>query len=104
MSSDVTIHRSFIYTKDDAVCVKATRNSDLSGDPKRVTVTRNLVSAVDAALKVGTESEAGRFSDIVFEDNDVFESGRAMSVVVRDGATYDRVTFRRVRVATGRRA
>ena len=33
MSSDVTIDRSFIYAKDDAVCVKATRNSDLSGDP-----------------------------------------------------------------------
>ena len=98
MSSDVTVDGSFIHTKDDAVCIKATGNSDLSGNPARITVTGNLVSSVDAALKVGTESEAERFSDIVFEDNQVFDSGRAMSVVVRDGATYERVTYRGVRI------
>jgi hypothetical protein len=98
MSSDVTIDRSFIYTKDDAVCVKATRNSDLSGSPTRIVVRDCLVSALDAALKVGTESEAPGFSDILFENNHIFDTGRAMSVVVRDGATYDRVTYRRIRV------
>jgi len=91
MSSDVTIDRSFIYTKDDAICVKATRNSDLSGDPARILATNNLVSARDAALQLGSESEAASFSDIRFERNYVFDSGRAMSVVVRDGATYERV-------------
>ncbi len=98
MSSDVTIDRSFIYTKDDAICVKATRNSDLSEDPRRIVATNNLVSSLDAALKLGSESAAATFSDIVFENNHVFDSGRAMSVVVRDGATYDRVTFRTVHV------
>ena len=98
MSSDVTIDRSFIHTKDDAICLKATRNSDLSGNVKRVVVTNNLVSSRDAALKVGTESEALSFSDIVFESNYVFDSGRAMSIVVRDGATYERLTFRNVRI------
>jgi Glycosyl hydrolases family 28/Pectate lyase superfamily protein len=101
MSTDVTIDRCFVYTKDDAVCVKATRNGDLAGDPSRVTVTNSLLSAVDAALKVGTESEAALFSDIVFEDDHVFESGRAMSVVVRDGAAYERIAFRRVEVGPG---
>jgi len=98
MSTDVAIDRSFIYTKDDAICVKATRNGDLSGEPRRIAATNNLVSSLDAALKVGTESEAVRFSEILFEDDDVFDSGRAMSVVVRDGATYEGLTFRRIRV------
>jgi polygalacturonase len=98
MSSDVTIDRSFIYTKDDAICVKATRNSDLSGDPARILATNNLVSARDAALKLGSESEAASFSDIRFERNYVFDSGRAMSVVVRDGATCERVTYRAIQV------
>jgi hypothetical protein len=98
MSSDVTIDRSFIYTKDDAVCIKATGNGDLKGDPERITVTNNVVSALDAGLKLGTESEATAFRDILFEDNHVFDTGRAMSIVVRDGATYERVTFGRVRV------
>lgn len=97
MSTDVTIDGSFIYTKDDAICVKATGNSDLTGDPARIVATGNLVSARDAALKVGTESEAATFSDIEFRDNHVFESGRAMSVVVRDGATYERIAFRGTR-------
>jgi hypothetical protein len=98
MSSDVSIDGSFVYTKDDAVCVKATGNSDLSGEPSRIAVTNCLVSSLDAGLKVGTESEAARFSDIVFENDYVFDSGRAMSVVVRDGALYDRLAYRRIRV------
>ena len=98
MSSDVTIGGSFIYTKDDAICVKATRNSDLSGDPTRILATNNLVSARDTALKLGSESEAATFSDIRFEHNYVFDSGRAMSLVVRDGATYERLTYRAIEV------
>ncbi len=56
------------------------------------------MSARDAALKLGSESEAASFSDIRFERNYVFDSGRAMSVVVRDGATYERVTYRSIEV------
>ena len=98
MCSGVDIDRAFVHTKDDAICLKATRNGGLSGDVRRVTVTNSLVSSRDAALKVGTESEAAVFADIRFESNHVFDSGRATSVVVRDGATYERVTFRGVDV------
>ena len=62
MSSDVRIDRSFICTKDDAICVKATRNSDLSGNPARILATNNLVSARDAALKAGAASRKRRGS------------------------------------------
>jgi polygalacturonase len=98
MSRDVTIERCSIYTKDDGVCVKATGNSDLHGDPERILVRHCLVSSRDAALKVGTESEAERFRDIHFEDCAVFDSGRAMSVVVRDGAVYEDIVFRDIDV------
>ena len=101
MATDVSIEGAFIHTKDDAICVKATGNSDLTGDPARITVTDSVVSSLDAALKVGTETAATTISDIVFEDVFVFDSGRAMSVVVRDGAIVERVTFRRIRVGTG---
>jgi hypothetical protein len=100
MSTDVSIERAFIHTKDDAICVKASGNSDLTGDPARITVTDCLVSSLDAALKVGTETAATKISDIVFEDVFVFDSGRAMSVVVRDGAIVERVTFRRIWVGS----
>jgi len=64
MSTDVTIDCCFVSTKDDAICIKATGNSELSGDPRRIRVTNNLVSSLDAALKLGSESEARSFSDI----------------------------------------
>jgi polygalacturonase len=96
MSTDVSIDRSFIYTKDDAVCIKASGNGDLSGDPARIRVTNSVVSALDAGLKIGSETAATTISDVVFEDDFVFESGRAMSVVVRDGATVERVMFSRI--------
>ena len=100
MSTDVSIERAFIHTKDDAICVKATGNGDLTGDPARITVTDSVVSSLDAGLKVGTETAATTISDIVFEDVFVFDSGRAMSVVVRDGAIVERVTFSRIRVGS----
>jgi polygalacturonase len=101
MSTDVTIDRAFIYTKADAVCLKATRNGELAGDVARVKVTNSVVSSLEAALKLGTESIAARFDDVVFDNDWVFESGRAMSIVVRDGALYDKVAFRNIHVDRG---
>jgi polygalacturonase len=98
MSVDVTIDRAFVYTKDDGICVKATRNSDLFGEPRNIAVTNCLVSSLDAALKVGTESHAARFADVRFEHDHVFDSGRAISIVVRDGAVFEDVSFRHIRV------
>ncbi|HVE85714.1 MAG TPA: glycosyl hydrolase family 28 protein [Myxococcales bacterium] len=100
-SQEVEVRGSFIHTKDDAVCVKATNNSDLLADVEKVLVTGNVLSSADAAMKVGTESRAARFTDVEFRDNDVFDSDRAMSVVVRDGATYSRIAFRDIRVGPG---
>lgn len=98
MSTNVTVDRAFVYTKDDAICLKATRNGDIVGDVANVTVKRSVVSSMDAALKLGTESFASSFKAVTFEDDWVFESGRAMSIVVRDGASYEDVTFRGIHV------
>ena len=98
MSTHVRIDRAFVYTRDDAICVKATGNGGFAGDVSDVRVTNSVVSSRDAALKVGTESSATVFADVTFEGCTVFESGRAMSVVVRDGAVYERIAFRRITV------
>lgn len=100
-SQDVAVRRCLIYTKDDGVCVKATNNSGLGGDVERVEVIGNVVSSFDAALKVGTESQAAHIRDVVFRDNDVFDSERAMSIVVRDGARYAGIAFSDIRIAPG---
>jgi hypothetical protein len=100
-SQEVIVRGSFIHTKDDAVCVKATGNSDLLADVEHIEVTGNVLSSIDAAMKVGTESRAARFGRIQFRDNDVFDSDRAMSVVVRDGAAYSDLVFRDLRIGPG---
>lgn len=100
-SSRVTIENPFIFTKDDGVCLKATNNSDVLADVRDVTVRGGLVSSRDAALKLGTESQSALFENVTFEDVDVFDSHRAFSVVVRDGATYRNVTYRGIRVNVG---
>lgn len=101
MCSRVRIDRAFVYTKDDAVCVKASRNGGLAHGVRDVRVTRSILSARDAALKIGSETDVPRIEDVAFEDCWVFQSGRAMSVVVRDGATVERVAFRRITVDRG---
>ena len=100
-SQDVVIRGCVIHTKDDGVCVKATNNSGLVDDVAHVEVVGNIVSSRDAALKVGSESQAASFKDIVFEDNDILEANRAISIVVRDGATYSHVVFKDTRVGPG---
>jgi len=98
---DVLVRNCLIYTKDDGVCVKATGNSGVLADVERIEVRGNVVSSLDAALKVGTESRAARFRGVVFCENDVFDCDRAMSIVVRDGATYERLAFCRIRAGPG---
>ena len=66
--------------------------------PRASLVRHCLVSSRDAALKLGTESEAESFREVRFEDCAVYESGRAMSVVVRDGARYEDVSFRGIEI------
>ena len=80
LSSRVRIDRAFVYTKDDAVCVKASGNGGFGGDVHDVRVTNSVLSSRDAALKVGTESSAERFEDVTFEDCTVLEwAGRCRS-------------------------
>jgi polygalacturonase len=100
-SSNVTIDRAFIYTKDDGVCLKGSNNSDVLGDVDHVVVTNSVVSSIDAALKLGTESQSGVFRNVRFENHDVFDSDRAMSIVVRDGARYENIVYRDIRVGSG---
>jgi len=97
-SQNVLIDRVFIYTKDDGVCLKGTNNTDLLANVENVTVTNSVVSSVDAALKLGSESASPKFRNIRFENIDVFDSQRAMSVVLRDGADFSDVVYKNIRV------
>jgi len=98
-SQNVTINNTFVYTNDDAVSLKGSNNSDLLADVSNVTVTNSIMSSSSGgALKLGTESQSTNFSQIAFQNDDVFASDRAMSLVVRDGANYQDVSYKTIGV------
>ena len=100
-SQHVAIKNAFVYSNDDGVCLKASNNTNLLGPVSDVTVTGSLVSSRSGAgLKLGTESNAD-MSSVVFDDADVYDSDRAMSLVVRDGHDMSDVTFKNIRVRSG---
>jgi Glycosyl hydrolases family 28 len=100
-SQNVLIDHVFIYTKDDGVCLKGTNNTDILQDVENVIVRNSVISSVDAAIKLGTESASARFHNVRFENIDVFDSDRAMSVVVRDGAAFSDILYKDIRVGVG---
>jgi hypothetical protein len=80
--SDILIEDSFHYTSDDAAVMKACKGYPLS----RVMVRGCVLLSKKSALKVGTESEAD-IDDVTFEDNDVVEADRGMTLASEDGHT-----------------
>ena len=92
-SRDVLIEDCFAYCSDDNVAVKTTNNYGLNRDLCRVTVKGCVFLTRKSSLKVGTETKAGRMSEIRFEDNDVVECDRAFALYCNDGAVFEDIVF-----------
>ncbi len=97
-SRDVLIEHCFAYCSDDNVAVKTTNNAGLNRDLCRVTVKDCVFLTRKSSLKVGTETKAGRMSDIRFENNDVVECDRAFALYCNDGAVFEDIVFANNRI------
>lgn len=85
-SKDVLIEKCFGYCGDDNVAIKTSQYCGLLGDVERITVRGCVFLTQKSSLKVGTETVAARMTDILFEDNDVLEADRGISLYCYDGA------------------
>ena len=85
-SRDVLIEKCFGYCGDDNVAIKTSQYCGLLRDVERITVRGCVFLTQKSSLKVGTETVAGRMTDILFEDNDVLEADRGMALYCYDGA------------------
>jgi len=98
-SSDVLIQDSVIATGDDCVCCITH-----TADPIRnVTVRRCSLSSTSAALKVSVydADASGDIEDILFEDNIVTNTNRALGIMPRWGSSnIRRVMFRNIVLQT----
>lgn len=96
---DVRVSACSIRTADDGVVLKTSlrANGAPVGPCVDIEVARTRVESRSCALKLGTESHAD-FRDITFEDCEVLASNRGLGVLSRDGGTFERIVFRRIRL------
>jgi polygalacturonase len=92
-SRNVTIENCFAYCSDDNVAIKTTGSSNYLRNAERITVKGCVFLTKKSSLKVGTESRGELMQDILFEDNDVVESDRGMSLYCSDGALFRRIHY-----------
>ncbi|MBL9215619.1 MAG: hypothetical protein JNG83_09100 [Opitutaceae bacterium] len=92
-SKDVLIDRCFLFTADDGVSPKATRQTGLGGDLERLTVRNCVFLSQTSATKFGNETFGGVQRDILFENNDILEADRAITISTLDGYGYENVRF-----------
>ncbi|MBD3276074.1 MAG: hypothetical protein GF372_12230 [Candidatus Marinimicrobia bacterium] len=58
-----------------------------------VTVKNSTLLTVKSALKIGTETRSGRYTNIVFDNNSVVTADRAFVIYLRDGALVENIYF-----------
>jgi len=92
-SRRVLIEKCFAYCGDDNVAVKSTGTLGYLQDVFDITIRNNVFLTKKSALKVGTESNADVMKDITFENNDVLEADRSMTLYCYDGASYENIRF-----------
>ena len=97
-SSDVLIEKCFGYCCDDNVAIKTSQYNNLLGDVDGVTVRGCVFLTQKSSLKVGTETAGAYMKNILFEDNDVIEADRGISMYDYDGAEMTDVRYLNNRV------
>ena len=88
------IEDCFAICSDDNVAVKTTGSSGLLGNVYNVTIQGCVFLTKKSALKVGTETRGESMKNITFEDNDVLECDRGISIYVSDGTALDSIVYK----------
>ena len=99
-SHDVTLDSVFVHSWDDAIAVKNSQKDRPAGDPhttERIAVRKSILSTRKSAVKVGTESLRS-FTNITFEDIDVFDTDRGVVLYAEDGGAVSNVLWRNLRL------
>jgi Glycosyl hydrolases family 28 len=90
---DVEIRNCDIVCGDDAIVVKATRQTTEYGPSANVRVADCVIETQDAGVKIGTETTSD-IHDIVFERCAIRSSSRGICIQLRDEADVYNIDFR----------
>lgn len=83
---NILIQNCFAYCSDDNVAVKTSEYAGLLGNLDGLMVQNCVFLTRCSSLKVGTETGAAEMKNIIFKNNDVIESDRAIVLYCFDGA------------------
>ncbi len=94
-SKDVVIRNTKITCADDCVVLKATSATEKYGACEHIHVSNCAFISTSAAIKIGTET-CGDFNDILFENINIIDSNRGISLMLRDKGQIRNATFRNI--------
>jgi hypothetical protein len=90
---NVEIKNCRLTCGDDAIVIKATRQTNDFGDCANIRVHNCVIRTQDAGLKIGTETTSD-IHDIVFEHCKILSGSRGLCIQLRDEGNVFNVTFR----------
>jgi len=93
---DVEIRRCDITCGDDAIVIKATRQTNDFGPSANITIRDCVLRTQDSGLKIGTET-TGDIHDILFERCRIVTGSRGLTIQLRDEGSVSNVVFRDIR-------
>lgn len=93
---NVEIRDCHITSGDDAIVVKATRQTDDWGASANIHVHDCVLQTQDAGLKIGTETTSD-IHDIVFERCTILSSSRGLCIQLRDEGNVFNIMFRDIK-------
>ncbi len=90
---NVEIKHCHLNCGDDAIVIKATRQTNDFGACANIHVHDCVIRTQDAGLKIGTETTSD-IHDILFERCKILSSSRGLCIQLRDEGTVSNITFR----------
>ena len=92
---NVEIKNCRITCGDDAIVIKATRQTNDFGACAHIRVHDCVIRTQDAGLKIGTETTSD-IHDVVFERCKIISSSRGLCIQLRDEGDISNITFREI--------
>jgi polygalacturonase len=90
---NVEIKNCHLTCGDDAIVIKATRQTNDFGACANIRVHDCVIRTQDAGVKIGTETTSD-IHDIVFERCQISQSSRGLAIQLRDEGTISNIVFR----------
>ena len=99
-SKRVRIENCFGWAGDDNIAIKCvgTGNPEIIRNVEDIIVKGCVFLTKKSSLKIGTETRCSSINRIIFEDNDIIESDRALAIDVKDEAIVSGVLFKNIRI------